>query len=36
MYRQTGRLPQTEEVAQAPSKGQIKSDRDTSKIRPAI
>ncbi|HFI0022201.1 TPA: AAA family ATPase [Streptococcus suis] len=32
MYRQTGRLPQTEEVAQAPSKGQIKSDGILAKL----
>lgn len=32
MYRQTGRLPRTEEVAQAPSKGQIKSDGILAKL----
>ncbi|HFI0737120.1 TPA: AAA family ATPase [Streptococcus suis] len=32
MYRQSGRLPQTEEVAQAPSKGQIKSDGILAKL----
>ncbi|HFU3970106.1 TPA: AAA family ATPase [Streptococcus suis] len=32
MYRQTGKLPQSEEVAQAPSKGQIKSDRILAKL----
>lgn len=32
MYRQTGRVPQTEEVAQAPSKGQIKSDGILAKL----
>ncbi len=32
MYRQTGCLPQTEEVAQAPSKGQIKSDGILAKL----
>ena len=32
MYRQTGRLPQTEEVAQAPSKGRIKSDGILAKL----
>ena len=32
MYRQTGRLPQTEEVAQAPSKGQINSDGILAKL----
>lgn len=32
MYRQTGRLPQSEEVAQAPSKGQIKSDGILAKL----
>ncbi|HFI0300968.1 TPA: AAA family ATPase [Streptococcus suis] len=32
MYRQTGKLPQSEEVAQAPSKGQIKSDGILTKL----
>lgn len=32
MYRQTGRLPQTEEVAQAQTKGQIKSDGILAKL----
>ncbi|HFI0215473.1 TPA: ATP-dependent Clp protease ATP-binding subunit [Streptococcus suis] len=32
MYRQTGRLPQTEEVAQTQSKGQIKSDGILAKL----
>lgn len=32
MYRQTGKLPQSEEVAQAPSKGQIKSDGILAKL----
>lgn len=32
IYRQTGRLPQTEEVAQAPSKGRIKSDGILAKL----
>lgn len=32
MYRQTGRLPQTEEKAQTPSKGQIKSDGILAKL----
>ncbi|HEM2866309.1 ATP-dependent Clp protease ATP-binding subunit [Streptococcus suis] len=32
MYRQTGRLPQTEEVAQAQAKGQIKSDGILAKL----
>ncbi|MGV3145008.1 AAA family ATPase [Streptococcus parasuis] len=32
MYRQTGKLPQSEEVAQAPSKGQIKSDGMLAKL----
>lgn len=32
MYRQTGRLPQTEEVAQTQAKGQIKSDGILAKL----
>ncbi|HEM3177570.1 TPA: ATP-dependent Clp protease ATP-binding subunit [Streptococcus suis] len=32
MYRQTGKFPQSEEVAQAPSKGQIKSDGILAKL----
>ncbi|MBY5004674.1 ATP-dependent Clp protease ATP-binding subunit [Streptococcus suis] len=32
MYRQTGRLPQTEEVAQTQTKGQIKSDGILAKL----
>ncbi|HFI0646044.1 TPA: ATP-dependent Clp protease ATP-binding subunit [Streptococcus suis] len=32
MYRQTGRLPQTEEVAQSQTKGQIKSDGILAKL----
>lgn len=32
MYRQTGKLPQSEEVAQVPSKGQIKSDGILAKL----
>ena len=32
MYRQTGRLPQSEEVAQAQAKGQIKSDGILAKL----
>ncbi|MCK4025586.1 ATP-dependent Clp protease ATP-binding subunit [Streptococcus iners] len=32
LYRQTGRLPQTEEVAQAQAKGQIKSDGILAKL----
>ena len=32
IYRQTGRLPQTEEVAQAKTKGQIKSDGILAKL----
>lgn len=32
IYRQTGRLPQTEEVAQAQAKGQIKSDGILAKL----
>lgn len=32
MYRQTGRLPQTEEVAQTQAKGQIKSDGIIAKL----